>query len=155
MAHARQYRLRDLWACGSLGCPHGGTAGQHRGSRSYTEQLSRTLDAASTPVEHMGIDHRRTDVLVTEQFLHGADVIPRFEYMGCKGMTQGMTRGWFRDACLANRHMHSPLEHLLVGMVRLTMPVRGSRDNLAAGNTYCHTQARFAWGYLRSRAYGR
>ena len=65
----------------------------------------------------MGIDHRRPDVLVTEQFLHGADVIPRFESMGCKGMTQGMTRGWFHDACLANRSMHSPLEHLLVGMV--------------------------------------
>ena len=32
-------------------------------------------------------------------------------------MTKGMTRGWFRDACLANRNMHSPLEHLLVGMV--------------------------------------
>src|SRR4030095_7427306 len=37
--------------------------------------------------------------------------------MGGKGMTQGMTRGWFRDACLANRYMHSPLEHLLVSMV--------------------------------------
>jgi hypothetical protein len=32
------------------------TAVQHRGSRRYAEQLSRTLDAASTPVEHMGID---------------------------------------------------------------------------------------------------
>jgi hypothetical protein len=28
-----------------------------------------------------------------------------------------MTRGWFCDACLANRYMYSPLEHLLVCMV--------------------------------------
>ena len=63
-----------LWAV-----PMEATAVQHRGSRNYAEQLSRTLDAASTPVEHMGIDHRRADILVTEQFLHRADVIPRFE----------------------------------------------------------------------------
>ena len=62
------------------------TAIQHHGLRSYAEELSRTLDAASTPVEHMGIDHRRPDVLVTEQFLHCADVIPRFEQMRRKGM---------------------------------------------------------------------
>jgi hypothetical protein len=63
-----------LWAV-----PIEAIAVQHRGSRRDAEQLSWTLDAASTPVEHMGIDHRRTDVLVTEQFLHRADVIPRFE----------------------------------------------------------------------------
>ena len=64
------------------------TAVQHRNSRSYAEELSRTLDAASTPVEHMGRDHRRPDVLVTEPFLHRADVIPRFEYMRRKGMAE-------------------------------------------------------------------
>ena len=69
------------------------------------------------PVAHLGIEHRRPDVLVTEQFLHGADVIPRFESMGGKGMPPGMTRGGLRDACLANRDMPSPLEHLFVGMM--------------------------------------
>ena len=93
------------------------TAVQHRGSRSYAEQLSWTLDAASTPVAHMGIDHRRTDVLVTEQFLHRADVIPRFESMRRKGMAQGMAGGRLCDVRLAYSAMHSPLEYLFVGMI--------------------------------------
>src|SRR4029450_7153003 len=57
--------------------PRSARASQRIGARAYAEELRRTLDPAPTPVEHMGIDHRRPDVLVTEQFLHGADVIPR------------------------------------------------------------------------------
>src|SRR5262245_35495844 len=59
--------------------PSAARASQRIGTRNEAEELRRTLDAAPTPVEHMGIDHRRPDVLMTEQFLHGADVIPRFE----------------------------------------------------------------------------
>ncbi len=36
----------------------------------------------------MGIDHRRTDVLVPEQFLHGADIVPGFQQMGGKRMAE-------------------------------------------------------------------
>ena len=106
------YRPVTLWAV-----PMEATAVQHRGSRNYAEQLSRTLDAASTSVEHMGRDHRRTDVLVTEQCLHRADVIARFESMSRKGMPKGMAGGRFGDARLAYSAMHSPLEHLFVGMM--------------------------------------
>ena len=67
------------------------TAVQHRSSRSYTEQFSRTLDAASTPVEYMGIDHRRPDVLVTEQFLHRADVISGFQQLRGKRVPEGIS----------------------------------------------------------------
>jgi len=73
------YRPVTLWAV-----PMEATAVQHRGSRNYAEQLSRTLDAASTPVEHMGIYHRRTDVIVPESFLHRPNVVPCFEQMGRK-----------------------------------------------------------------------
>ena len=93
------------------------TAAPHRDSRSYAEELSRTLDAASTPVEHMGIDHRRPDVLVTEQCLHRADVIPRFESMRRTGRPQRMAGGRFCDARLAYSARHSPLEHLFVDMM--------------------------------------
>ena len=106
------YRPVTLWAV-----PMEATAVQHRGSRSNAEQLSRTLDAASTPVEHMGIDHRRTDLLVTEPCLHRADVIPRFESMRRTGMPQGMAGGRFCDARLAYSAMHSPLEHLFVSVM--------------------------------------
>lgn len=54
---------------------------------------------------------------MTESFLHRADVIACFESMGRKGMPKGVARGGFRDACLAYSAMHSPLEHLFVGMM--------------------------------------
>jgi hypothetical protein len=38
----------------------------------------------------MGVYHRRPDVAMSEEFLDGADVIPRFEAMGRKGMPQRM-----------------------------------------------------------------
>ena len=121
-AGCETYRPVTLWAV-----PMEATAVQHRGSRSYAEQLSRTLDAASTSVEHMGIDHRCTDILVTEQFLHRADVILRFESMRRKGMPQGMAGGRFGDARLAYSAMHSPFEYLFVGM----MPPDDARARVA------------------------
>jgi hypothetical protein len=103
------------------------TAVQHRNSRSYAEELSRTLDAASTPVEPMGRDHRRPDVLVTEPCLHRADVIPRFESMRRKGMPQGMAGGRCGDARLAYSARHCPLEPLFVDM----MPPDDARARVA------------------------
>src|SRR5262245_41159157 len=44
-----------------------------------------------------------------------------------KGMPQGMTRSRFGDARLAYSAMHSPLEHLLVGM----MPPDDARARVA------------------------
>ena len=49
MAQARQYWLQDLSACDSLDRTHGGNSRITPRSRSYAEQLSWTLDAASTP----------------------------------------------------------------------------------------------------------
>ena len=43
------------------------------------QEVCWALDPTTTPIEHMGIDHRRPDVLVPEQFLHGPNVVPRFE----------------------------------------------------------------------------
>jgi hypothetical protein len=54
---------------------------------------------------------------MTESCLHRADVLACFESMGRTGMPQGVARGGFRDACLASSAMHSPLEHLCVGMM--------------------------------------
>ena len=45
------------------------------------QQVRRTLDPATTPIEHVGVNHRRTDVFVPESYLHGPDVVPRFEQM--------------------------------------------------------------------------
>jgi hypothetical protein len=51
-------------------------------------EIERTADAASTPLQHMGIAHRCTDIFVSEQFLDRADVIPIFQEMGRKTMSE-------------------------------------------------------------------
>ena len=40
-----------------------------------------TLDATTTSIEHVGVDHRRADVFVPEEFLHRPNIVPRFEEM--------------------------------------------------------------------------
>ena len=65
----------------------------------------------------MGVYHRRTDVFVPEQFLHGPNVIPGFQARGRKGVPQAMTTGWLGDICLANSGVHGPLQDEPVEMV--------------------------------------
>ena len=43
----------------------------------------------------MGVSHRRTDVVMSEEFLDGADVILSFQEMGRKGVPQRMTAASF------------------------------------------------------------
>jgi len=46
-----------------------------------------TQDAAASAVEDMGVDHRRRDILVPQQLLHGPDVVAGLQQVGCKGMS--------------------------------------------------------------------
>lgn len=41
----------------------------------HCSAIQRAAHAAPTTIEGMGGDHRRLDILVAEQFLHGADVV--------------------------------------------------------------------------------
>jgi hypothetical protein len=41
-------------------------------------------------IEHMGIDHCGFDILVTENFLNGADIIACFKQVSGKAMAEGM-----------------------------------------------------------------
>jgi hypothetical protein len=42
------------------------------------QQVCRALDRAAIPIEHVCVDHSRTDVFVLERFLYSPDVIPPF-----------------------------------------------------------------------------
>ena len=48
-------------------------------SQPQLDPIQRTLDAESAPVQHVRVDHRRGDIRVLEEFLHGADVRAGFE----------------------------------------------------------------------------
>ncbi len=72
----------SLWllACHAVLCVIGGfclaltaTTGQ---------PIRRATDTSSTSVQNMGIDHCRANVLVSQEFLHGADVVAVGEQMG-------------------------------------------------------------------------
>ena len=57
------------------------------------QRIDRTADPCPTHLEHMGIDHGRCDVAVSEQLLNGSDVVARLQQGGRKGMPQRVRCG--------------------------------------------------------------
>ncbi len=41
-------------------------------------------------IEYVGIDHGGAHVLMAQQLLDGADVLPAFQEMSCKGVAEGV-----------------------------------------------------------------
>ena len=82
-------KMRGRFSCN----PSQSTRPSNRGSRvtklrpaahssgwaAYEETVRGTSHPVRTTVEDVGVDHRRADVPVAEQFLHRADVVPVFE----------------------------------------------------------------------------
>ena len=58
------------------------------GSRCLAVQ--RTFHSEPPALEHMGVDHRRFDVLVAEQLLDGPNVVAIFEKVGGEAVAEGM-----------------------------------------------------------------
>jgi hypothetical protein len=52
---------------------------QNRATYRGTQLIQRAAHRAAAVVQHMRVDHRRLDAGVTQQFLHGAYVIPGFD----------------------------------------------------------------------------
>jgi len=55
--------------------------------------------ASATSIEDMGVDHRRFDTFMTQQFLDGADVIAVFEQVSGKPVVQGVATHSCLNAC--------------------------------------------------------
>ncbi len=72
---------------------------------------TNTLPAA---VQDVGIDFRRANVLVAQQFLHGSDVVAASKQMGGKAMPQRMCLGVLRYAGLFHRGLEGPLKSALM-----------------------------------------
>lgn len=58
-----------------------------------------TADAASAPVQYMGVDHGGFDILVTKQFLDRPNVVAIFQQMRGEGVAEGMTTANFLNLC--------------------------------------------------------
>ena len=67
------------------------------------------FDGKPAAVEDMGVDHRCLNILVTEEFLHGADIITILEEMSGKGMAEGVRRNRFFYFCTLSCIPYGPL----------------------------------------------
>jgi hypothetical protein len=82
-----------------------------------SQGIQRAADAAPSAVQEVGIEHRRRDVLVTEQLLNCSDIVPVLEEMRGERVPESMAARGFVDTRLADRFAHGALEHRLVGVV--------------------------------------
>jgi len=68
-------------------------------------------------IQHVGVDHRRRDIAVAEQFLHRADVRAGFEQVGGEAVPQRVATDGFRDVRLACGISYGPLQSSFVDVV--------------------------------------
>ncbi len=62
----------------------------------------------------MGIDHCGFDILVTEKFLNGADILVCFKQVSGKAMAEGMWADIFMNSCFDGRLANGFLQNTLV-----------------------------------------
>ncbi|MEY2843032.1 MAG: hypothetical protein RI920_1069, partial [Pseudomonadota bacterium] len=72
---------------------------------------------ASAHLQHMRVNHGGADIGMTQEFLHGADVIARLQQVRGKGMAQGMRRGLLTEPGQLNRLAKRPLKSHILHMV--------------------------------------
>jgi hypothetical protein len=65
----------------------------------------------------MGVDHRRRNVRVSEEFLYGTNVVPGGKEMSGKAVAQGVTRHAFGDTSSRCRALHCSLQATFVKMM--------------------------------------
>ena len=74
------------------------------------QRVGGAADAVWASIEHVGINHGGSDVVVPEQLLNRADVMATFEKVGSKGMAEAVGSGTFTDLCrehsAPNRFLH-------------------------------------------------
>jgi len=58
----------------------------HRSLRAQRQDIGWAADPPASAIQDMGVDHCGSDVLMSEQFLHCANVIAGLEHMDGKGM---------------------------------------------------------------------
>ncbi len=104
------------------------------------ESVGGTADtAASGPVQDVGIDHRRFQILVSKQLLDGPDIISLVEEVGGKGVPKRVTAHGFLDSNLTDGLGRPALNDPILQVVppldtraRVLAPARGWEKPLPA-----------------------
>jgi hypothetical protein len=67
--------------------------------------------------QNMGVNHSRSYILMTQQFLHGANVVAILQKMGSKAMAEGMATDSFGNLGLVHCSLESFLDGAFVEMM--------------------------------------
>jgi hypothetical protein len=102
-----------------------------------------------------GGDHRRLDVFVAEELLHGADVVAALQEVGAKEWRKGGGLAFLVRLARFIARFVAFCTADLERWCRRSVPLRGSRERCSEGKTDFPLHARAAPGYLRSSASGR
>jgi hypothetical protein len=65
----------------------------------------------------VGVDHRRLDVFVSEEFLDGSDVVPGHQEMGREGVAECVAADSLGDSCIADGLFDRSVDHGVVEMM--------------------------------------
>ena len=76
-----------------------------------------TANSHARPIHDVGIDHGRGHIAVSQQFLHRADIVVRFEQVSRKAVPQGVATGGLGDSRASDRVRHRPLHRRFVQMM--------------------------------------
>ena len=79
-----------------------------------SRHVQRAADSACAVAQHVGVDHRRRDVAMAEQFLHRADVVSPLEQVRREGMAKAVTGHALVDSRCPCRIRDGPLDDGLV-----------------------------------------
>lgn len=116
------------------------------------EVVQRAEDTLPALSEHVRVNHRGGHVGMAQQFLDGADVVPR-----CRRCVAKLCRKLCALITLVNPALCTATSMALLTTAgstwwRRTTPLRGSVDTSRAGNKHCQLQSLATPGYLRSNA---
>jgi len=89
------------------------------------QQIDRTGNTLTTFVEDVGVDHRGTDIGMTQQLLHGTNVVTAFQSMGGERMPECMRRRRLGQVRIACRLFHGSLNGLLLDIVATNRSTAG------------------------------
>ncbi len=92
--------------------------------------VERTPNAETGFVQNMRIDHRRGNILVSQEFLDRPDVVAAFEQMGGKAMTESVTTGRLGDAGGEDGLFYSVLEILFWDVMTANLATTGIERRL-------------------------
>ena len=65
----------------------------------YSARIERTADPSPTALQHVRVDHSRTDVLVPQEFLHCPNIVTVLQQGRCKAVPERMTATALGNAC--------------------------------------------------------